>query len=107
MGERKGREMTPEQEAILAERPEHDDATEIAVMAFHDLETCRPIGLVAGLIPWTAIDRWCERHGLDDLAALVLIEAVTYADREDFKERTRKQSTPTSRNRARMFERPA
>lgn len=90
LGEGKGREVTPDQEAILAERPEHDEAVELAVLAWKDLETCRPIGMVAGLIPWDAIDRWCERNDLDDGASSILIDAIRFADCEDFKARTTK-----------------
>lgn len=91
--------MTPEQAEILAERPEHEEAVELAVIAWKQLETCRSIGLVAGLIPWTAMDRWCERHDLDDSSALVLIDALCYADALDFKERTKKAPTPPKKGR--------
>ncbi|MDQ1446820.1 MAG: hypothetical protein QOI20_3284 [Acidimicrobiaceae bacterium] len=89
MGEAKGREPTPEQETILADRPDHDDAVQLVVIAYKALETCRPLGLIAGRIPWTAIDRWCERHELDDSAASILIDAVCYVDAEDFKKRAK------------------
>lgn len=34
--------------------------------AFHELSTCRQIGMALGPIPWTAIDRYAERHGIGD-----------------------------------------
>ncbi len=36
--------------------------------AFNDLSSDRPLGAMggAGPIPWTAIDRYADRHGLDD-----------------------------------------
>ena len=32
---------------------------------FASLETCRGVGMEAGPIPWTAIDRYAERYGID------------------------------------------
>lgn len=34
--------------------------------AFLDLSTCRAVGMGEGPIPWDAIDRYAQRHGLDD-----------------------------------------
>jgi len=33
---------------------------------FWKLHTCRAIGFSAGPIPWTAIDKYAERHGMLD-----------------------------------------
>ena len=69
------------------------------MIAWKQLETCRPIGLVAGLIPWDAMVRWCEIHDLDDSSAYILIDALCYADALDFKERTKKTPTPQKKGR--------
>lgn len=33
--------------------------------AFHELSTCRQVGMAPGMIPWTAIDQWATTHGYD------------------------------------------
>jgi hypothetical protein len=33
--------------------------------AFDQLSTDRPVGLTRGAIPWTAIDRYAARHGIE------------------------------------------
>lgn len=34
--------------------------------AFHELGTCRPIGMSVGAIPWTAIDQYAANEGIAD-----------------------------------------
>lgn len=34
--------------------------------AFQDLSSCRSLGMSLGPIPWTAIDQYCQRHGIKD-----------------------------------------
>lgn len=34
--------------------------------AFQELSTDRPVGMGVGQIPWTSIDRFAERHGLEE-----------------------------------------
>ena len=39
---------------------------ELYLNAFFDLNTERSSGMGVGPIPWSAIDRYAERHGFDD-----------------------------------------
>jgi hypothetical protein len=83
---------------VLADAHDHaDEAVDLLVRAWHDLETCRPIGMIAGLIPWTAMDRWCEVEQLDDDARKIVIGALRYVDVEDFKKRAEKSKSRTPR----------
>ncbi len=34
--------------------------------AFHELSTCRQVGMILGPIPWAAIRDYCEDLGIDD-----------------------------------------
>jgi hypothetical protein len=34
--------------------------------AFYDLDSCRPIGMGEGPIPWSAIEQWCQALDLDE-----------------------------------------
>lgn len=61
--------------------------------AWDDLSTCRPIGMVVGRIPWTAIDTWTQRQrDLDDDARAIIARAIRYVDDIEFAERTKKQT---------------
>lgn len=50
------------------------DGVEWLWTAYLDLSTCRPIGMDAGPIPWTAANEYAQRHGLsgDELDELWL-----------------------------------
>lgn len=49
----------------FAERPDSDESDAFFLAAFWDLDTCRAIGFGLGHIPWTAIDAYGLRHGLE------------------------------------------
>lgn len=57
--------------AFMVERPEIWPHLLLYSEAFTDLSTDRPLGALggAGPIPWTALDRYAARHGIDDLDA--------------------------------------
>jgi hypothetical protein len=90
--------VNAQQRQIARERDEQigDGAVETIVRAWNDLQTCRPIGMIAGLIPWTAMDRWCEVEQLDEDGRRIVIQALRWLDIEDFKKRNPKKS-PTTR----------
>jgi hypothetical protein len=48
---------------IIENAPEILLGLEVYYEAFLELDTCRTVGMSAGRIPWTAIDRYAERHG--------------------------------------------
>lgn len=80
-------QMGPEAREILSRRPPQDAAITLVLNAFADLSTCRPLGMMEGRIPWTACDRWCERHGLDDDAMRVLWSVIQRIDIEEMERR--------------------
>jgi len=95
IGERGKRpEPSPEQERFLATQPDVDLAVLVAARAFRDLDTCRPIGMIAGLIPWTAIVTWCDVEGLDAEARRILTAAIRYVDVEQYEKRAKNQPKP-------------
>lgn len=56
--------------------------------AWTDLSTCRPVGMVVGLIPWTAMMQWCAVQGFDDEATDLVVAALRYLDEQEFKKRS-------------------
>lgn len=81
-------QMGGEARAILDAQPPHDDAMGVVFNAWNDLSTCRPVGFGGeGRIPWTACDRWCERHDMDDDAARILWTVIARLDIEEMERR--------------------
>ena len=50
----------------LLERPELPDHLQFVWSAWWELHTDRPMGMAVGPIPFTAIDRYASRFGVDD-----------------------------------------
>jgi hypothetical protein len=48
---------------VIANAPEIHMGLEAYYEAFMDLSTSRGVGMALGPIPWTAVDRYAERHG--------------------------------------------
>ena len=49
----------------IAGAPELQPGLEMYYSAFWALDSCRSLGFGAsGRIPWTAINTWCNRHGI-------------------------------------------
>jgi hypothetical protein len=65
---------------ILDARPEIDDCAEDILRCWHDLESCRAIGMVVGPIPWTAVIEWARLHRLDRRATMLLADVIRYLD---------------------------
>lgn len=74
------RSATREEQRILDVRPELDDCAEDILRCWHDLESCRPMGLVVGPIPWTAIIEWARLHRWDREATVLLADVIRYLD---------------------------
>lgn len=51
--------------SAIANAPQLFDGLELYYLAFIDLSTDRGIGFGEGPIPWTSIDRYCARLGLE------------------------------------------
>lgn len=49
--------------------------------AFMDLDTCRGIGMSAGPIPWTAVQRYAEVHQFGDDEVYMLHRVIRAMDR--------------------------
>ena len=49
----------------IANAPELLQGLEGYYQAFLELHTCRAVGFGEGAIPWTAIDAYATRHGLE------------------------------------------
>lgn len=73
-------------EPTAPEPTPHEHIEHWIMRAFADLATCRPIGMGIGPIPWTAIDAWCERHGIRGDAREVFESCVRALDRADLAE---------------------
>ncbi|MBA3421650.1 MAG: hypothetical protein H0U12_07125 [Thermoleophilaceae bacterium] len=60
--------------------PERDFAAMTCCAAWHELGSCRGIGMATGPIPWTAIRDWSAFHRLDHDATVLLIGVIRYLD---------------------------
>jgi hypothetical protein len=63
------------------------------VEAYHDLDTCRPLGMVAGKIPVTHIREHVADvyRDLDADARAIVVRAIRYVDDLEFSERAKKK----------------
>lgn len=73
-----------ELDEILATEPDRDLPMRLCVKAWVDLNSCRPIGMSVGPIPWDKMVKWCEFHDeeLDREAAMQLIGVIQGLDRD-------------------------
>ena len=67
---------------IHAEEPELDHAAAICINAWHELGSCRGIGMALGPIPVTAIYAWCEAEGFDHESTMILKRVILQLDAE-------------------------
>jgi len=51
--------------AALLRQPELSPDLEVVLTAFSRLSRDRAVGFALGPIPWSSIDRYAERHGID------------------------------------------
>ena len=49
--------------------------------AFHELNTCRPVGLGLGEIPWTAIVQYAEYYDLEEYLSDLFLQVIRDMDR--------------------------
>lgn len=50
----------------IRDAPELAPGLGIYLRAFYELDSCRPIGMAEGPIPWVVVDQWCQSLGLDE-----------------------------------------
>jgi len=86
---------------FLANREDPDEALHFVWDAFWNLTTDRQVGFATGPIPWTAIDRYADRHQLhavdsfERFHALIRAMDSTYLEhRERELENARKEKPP-------------
>jgi len=76
---------------FLLTEPDLDPHLEFEFRAFNDLSRDRQSGFGLGFIPWSSIDRYAARHGIDDADAFdrfaFLIFAMDDAYRADHAEK--------------------
>lgn len=74
--------QTAESEQEVIDRQPDLEAPELAIgiKAWRACTSSRQIGWGIGPIPQPAIDGWCDRFGLDLLAADILSDAIRYVD---------------------------
>lgn len=61
-------------------RPALMPGLDFYLSAFNELSTCRPIGMAAGPIPWTAIVAYAQSYGMDEEAEDYLRQMVRALD---------------------------
>lgn len=94
-------QMGPEAREVLSMQPPQDDAMGVCLIAWGDLSTERPVGMVEGRIPWSACDRWAVRHGMDDDSARILWTVIKRLDIEEMDRRASAARGPADRPDAR------
>jgi len=61
--------------------PSFDRAVDRWILcAFHDLSTCRAVGMTIGPIPWTAIVAYADRAGFTGSTATAFVEVIRTMD---------------------------
>lgn len=73
------RRRQPLPDAIM-DAPELYAGLEAYYEAFIELSTCRDHGMGVGPIPWTAVDRYAERHGFRGDGFFYLLKMVRALD---------------------------
>ncbi len=76
---------------VIANAPELLLGLDSYFEAFVELSTCRGLGMASGPIPWTAVDRYAERHGYSGEGFEYLLQMIRAMD-EAFLEHSRKNS---------------
>jgi hypothetical protein len=103
----KGLEPPPE----MLPATEEPDADAVVLMywnAFQELQSERPLGGMggAGSIPWTAIDRYAERHGHIDEGYYTFIELMRFLDNKWLKMQSDKQKKERRESKAKSKSKP-
>jgi hypothetical protein len=94
MAEEAAAEGKPPPAALLA-RPELSDLSAVAWDCFQDLKWERDSGFGSvGHIPWSAIDRWADRHGIDSADQFTRLKCLVTALDEKWLDHIR-AATPT------------
>ena len=65
---------------VIANAPELLLGLDSYFEAFVELSTCRELGMSSGPIPWTAVDRYAERHGYRGEGFVYLLQMIRAMD---------------------------
>ena len=69
-------------QVIHDDEPYSDHQIALYVGAWHAMQSCRPIGMDVGPVPWTAIDQWTQRQRLDREAAMLVEYVIRFIEGE-------------------------
>lgn len=72
-------------------KPELNLGLDFYYIAFHDLTSCRAIGMAEGPIPWTAMKTYADTYDIHGLELERFIYILTHMDIAYMKERNKKQ----------------
>ena len=61
--------------AALDRRPKLLPGLDFYLIAYHELRYDKPIGMSVGPIPWSSIDRWATRNGVNDIEDFTVLES--------------------------------
>ncbi len=84
---------------VYDSEPERDGAVGRCIHAWADLNTCRPVGMSSGLIPWTAIVCWCQFHLFDREATQIMIHVIRTLDADQAEARSASAAHETATGR--------
>lgn len=83
---------------VIINAPQLLSGLEMYYEAFIELSTCRNTGFGAGPIPWTAIDRYGDRHGFSGEGFEYLVLMVRACDNAFLAYTQRKNKEETNRD---------
>ena len=93
------RSQNPEAARRLFRVPEVPEGWASFLNAYGELQTCRPLGFGGfGPIPWTAIARWADAHGLDADERQTLTRVIRALDGVFLEDQGRKEHKDAARD---------
>ncbi len=64
----------------MENRPEVEFGNELYLLAFYDLNSCRPAGFGVSQIPWLATHEWCKENEVFGDQRQALLEVIKQVD---------------------------
>jgi len=64
----------------ITNAPQLAEFLEIYLVAYYELETCRPVGMEVGMIPWTAINEYALRHCIEGFEFDYFVKVIRGVD---------------------------
>jgi len=69
----------------FVEKPQVPMGSEIILLSYWDLDSCRQVGFGSGMIPWTAIHDYCIAHGITGYRRYEFFKLIRALDNEHLK----------------------